>query len=250
MLGPRSLRVKFAVPRSIWPAVLTRKYPDCQVEITERSILKNRVMRTEARLHGPDPGRWVREIARMPGVERVEAWTREASSELVWVTHKISQLTDFCRECEVVPRCPFWVVQGATTWEVVGSSAALRRFARGLSHMVFSVRIEAVAPAHPSVEPLSLTGRQLQLFRRAIEEGYFEVPRRVSLTTLATRVSLSKSTLSRTLAVAEGKLLRKAERSGLLSELGTGPEEPTQGVHFVRGFKNGRGSPFTGVAQR
>ena len=220
-LDLRLLRIEFALPRTLWSSSLTRNHPECRVEVTDRTILKSRRMLTEARLFGPDTGEWVREIARIPSVERIEASTPDGSNQLVWVTHKISAVTDLCRELEVVPRRPYWVAHGVTTWEVLGSAAALRRFVDRLSHTVFSVRVEALAPVGPDLEPSALTGRQLQLFRRAMEDGYFEVPRRVSLTDLAGRVNLSKSTLSRTLAVAERKLIQSAERFGLLSELGS-----------------------------
>lgn len=213
----RLLRVKFALPRSIWLSVLTRRHPDCRVEVRDRMILKNRFMLTEARFYGGDTGRWAREVGQCADVSRVKVVARQDSNCLVWVTHRIASVTQLCRELEVIPQYPFWAANGHTTWEVLGRAVALRRFVDSLSHLVFSVRIEAVATANEEVPPSALTERQVQLFRLAMDEGYFEVPRRISLTELAGRASLSKSTLSRTLAVAEGKLLQNAERFGLLS---------------------------------
>jgi predicted DNA binding protein len=177
-------------------------------------------MLLEAVVYGTDVERCVQEVGRISGVDHVEVWTCEPSRALLWVTHKISVVTDLCRELGVLPRRPYWVAHGTTTWEVLGAPRSLRQFAAGLSNLVFSVRIEAVATEEPDPDLVWLTERQLQLFRTAVDEGYFEVPRRISLTNLAGRVSLSKSTLSRTLAVAEGKLLESAERLGLLSHNG------------------------------
>ena len=127
------------------------------------------------------------------------------------------------RKLRVLRRFPFWVVGGTATWVVTGSDTKLRRFLKGLSgRVVPQVRVEAIHGAIADFEPLLLTPREGELFRRAIRDGYFEVPRHVSLTELARRVHLAKSTLSRTLAVAERKLLTRVEEAG--------PSPP----HFVR----------------
>ncbi len=53
-----------------------------------------------------------------------------------------------------------------------------------------------------------LTAKQLETFLRAVERGYFELPKEVSLETLAREASLGESTLQEHLSKAESRLVR------------------------------------------
>jgi predicted DNA binding protein len=61
---------------------------------------------------------------------------------------------------------------------------------------------------------LGLTSIQRALFRQALALGYFEVPRRITLTQLAHKVSRNKSSVSTTLATVERKLAEFATTAG------------------------------------
>ncbi len=58
-----------------------------------------------------------------------------------------------------------------------------------------------------------MTAVQRAMFRQALERGYFDVPRRITLTQLARELSRSKSTVSMTLATVERKLAEAAAAS-------------------------------------
>lgn len=100
----------------------------------------------------------------------------------------------------ILPRFPLEAHDGACQWLLVGERErgaafveALRR--RGAQADVLSSREHRDPPA--------MTARQRDLLDAAVAQGYFEVPRRVTLTELARRMGVAKSTLSETLARAE-----------------------------------------------
>src|SRR5699024_1561113 len=63
---------------------------------------------------------------------------------------------------------------------------------------------------HRRIEPTQLlTDTQLELVRAAIEQGYYDTPRRCSLTDLAAESDLAKSTCSETLHRAEEKIIKQ-----------------------------------------
>jgi predicted DNA binding protein len=202
-----SCRMRVVLPSSTWLHSLTVAHPDCRVEVLDRLLLTDRLMLTEARLHGPGFHALVSEVERFPAVEQVEILEADASSGLVRVTHRAPDFMALFRRFRILRRFPFWVVGGTATWVVVGTRDKIRQLLRGLFRTVPHVRIEAVQPAISDSTHRLLTRREGELFRRAMSEGYFDVPRRISLTALAGRVNLAKSTLSRTLAVVERKLL-------------------------------------------
>ncbi len=94
------------------------------------------------------------------------------------------------------------------TWVVVGPEIKVRRLLDAMRSKVPDLTVESVR--HDSAQGREiLTPRQEELFRRAMAEGYFEVPRRVTLTELAARLGMAVSSLSEALAIIEKKLLEE-----------------------------------------
>jgi predicted DNA binding protein len=221
-------RMSVILPPSTWLHSLTVAHPDCRIEVMDRLLLTDRLMLTEARLLGLGFQDMVSEVERLPTVEQVEVLEEDTLSGLVRVTHRVPDFIRLFRQLRVLRRFPFWVREGTATWVVVGSAAKLSRLLEGLSRSVPQVRVDAIQPTTPHSKLPLLTRRESELFRRAMIEGYFDVPRRVSLTALADRVNLAKSTLSRTLAIVERKLLSEVGESLLKRTPDGGPPEPVR----------------------
>jgi predicted DNA binding protein len=80
-----------------------------------------------------------------------------------------------------------------------------------------------------------LTDRQLAALQLALEQGYYEQPRKTSLREIAGRTSVAKSTYEEHLRKAENKLLTNAGRflrlvtaTSSTNPLGTGQSEPAE----------------------
>jgi predicted DNA binding protein len=92
----------------------------------------------------------------------------------------------------VVPRTPFEVRDGWVEWTVEGTREQMRtlidRFRTDeIPHRLLSTR---------STTSRLLTRRQREVFEVASREGYWDVPRRINLTELASLLKVAKSTLS------------------------------------------------------
>ena len=92
----------------------------------------------------------------------------------------------------VVPRTPFEVRDGWVEWTVEGTRETMRalinRFRSDeIPHRLLSTR---------STGARLLTPRQREVFEVASREGYWDVPRRINLTELASLLNVAKSTLS------------------------------------------------------
>lgn len=220
--------MRVSLPPATWLYSITVTHPELHLEVLDRLLLTNQLMLTEARLHGPGFSERVRELERSPVVEQVEVLEGDASGGLVRVTHRAPDFMTLFREVRVLRRFPFWVQDGVATWVVVGSGSKLRQLLKGLSRVVPQLRVEAIQPASSDLKHPLLTRREGELFRRSMSEGYFDVPRKVSLTELARRVNLAKSTLSRTLAVVERKLLSESGESLSHPTVVTDPPEPVR----------------------
>jgi hypothetical protein len=81
-----------------------------------------------------------------------------------------------------------------------------------------------------------MTPRQQEILQRALAAGYFDVPRRISLTELAVRIGVATSTLSVTLAVIEKKIVESFPLSAIEAP------EASNGPPSTRGPRRERGS--------
>ncbi len=97
------------------------------------------------------------------------------------------------------PSPPFTVSGGRVEWDLIKEDNGLRVLLkdRGLRITVRRSRRRG----------RGLTPRQREILLRAIDEGYYDFPRRITLSELAERMGISKSYLSETLTKIESKLL-------------------------------------------
>jgi hypothetical protein len=97
---------------------------------------------------------------------------------------------------------------GASSWRfIVRKTSDFRQVLAKLSKEGIETRIEDVAPLERKA---TLTGRQKEIMATAVAQGYFEFPRRVSLTGLSEIVGVKPSTLSEILRSAERRIMANA----------------------------------------
>ncbi len=204
--------MKVTFPITSWLYSITVAHPECQIDVLDRFPLADGLVLTEARLHGDENHTLSREIERIPAVRQVETLEEGESTTLIRVVHRMPEGMSLFQELRITRRFPFAVVNGEATWVVATTEEKLRRLLEGLSRAVSHVELEMLRRGSPDSARTVLTERQNVLFHAAMRDGYFDVPRRTSLTDLAERLGLSKSTLSKTLAVVEKKLLTSVDQ--------------------------------------
>ncbi|WP_254535556.1 helix-turn-helix domain-containing protein [Halomarina litorea] len=102
---------------------------------------------------------------------------------------------------------PVTVRDGTATLRVTAPRERLRALRDQFERDGLAPRVEAVSPSTP--DGSVLTDRQREILERAVELGYYETPRRVTLSDLAADLGVAKSTLSETLHRAESTLVRR-----------------------------------------
>jgi predicted DNA binding protein len=94
------------------------------------------------------------------------------------------------------------------SWRFIArKSSDLRQVLARLEREGFETRIEDVAPLERRA---TLTGRQKEIMATAVARGYFEFPRKISLTALSELVAVKPSTLSEILRSAERRIMANA----------------------------------------
>ncbi len=110
---------------------------------------------------------------------------------------------------KVVPTAPFRLGRETVIASFHGEERALRRVLERLRKegLPFRVRRASVRPFLERSEPEGLTARQRAVLARAFALGYYEVPRRMTLTRLARLTGQSPPALGKMLRRAEGHLV-------------------------------------------
>ncbi len=96
------------------------------------------------------------------------------------------------REVGVIPKSPFTVRDGWVDWTIECSSEKGKSLVNSLNKQKIPYRIISTR----STKSRMLTPRQRIVFDTAMIEGYWDTPRRITLSSLANLLGVSKSTLS------------------------------------------------------
>ncbi len=202
-----SCRLRVTLPENAWMARLTRAYPESQVEILDRLAIGRRRVLFDVQLPPRIGLDWDAALRALPGVRRVERLDARPHAEVYRVLFAGRTFLPLFQRLSVLRRFPFSVQDGVATWIVIGPDARVRRLLSRLRTARIDFQVGAVQPGRGVDGPPLLTARQREVLKRAVAEGYFEVPRRISLTELAARLGVASSTVSVTLAVIERKLV-------------------------------------------
>jgi predicted DNA binding protein len=208
--GPVSIcRLRVPLPDSAWIARFSREHPDVTIEMLSRLDLGARRSLSEVRLQFNAPGPWVDEIRAIAQVEEVELLASGPHEARLRVIHHTSPFVSIFRELRLMRRFPFTIRAGEASWVVIASEQKIRQLLNQLSERAPGVLLESVRHSGAAGGEESLTSRQTELLQRAMAAGYFEVPRRITLTGLAAQEGMAVSSLSEALALVEKKLLER-----------------------------------------
>jgi len=159
---------------------------------------------------GGPPGVWVNEISEFPDVLKIDGLAEVGDGSVYRITYRNPPVIYFFRRVKIPIQLPLWMQAGVGGWEVVARFSDFQKimeFARGIDPQV---KITSIHRGSLQSHLPSLTEAQLRLLSEAKSAGFFAVPRRITLTALAQKLNRSKSGLSESIAVIEGKLLETA----------------------------------------
>lgn len=191
-------------PRCVWCDRAAPEDAAVHVKVLSHFAVGPGRVLEEVEVSGPA---WRKRVARIEGAPRVHHLSVLESSEAhgrLRVEVDEGALQRAVLASGALPRFPFDVKDGFAQWLIVAPREDAASFVRALREGGARVEVLSSREYRPHE---SLTDRQRELMLAAIAQGYYEVPRRVTLTKLAERLHVSKSTLSETLARGERRVL-------------------------------------------
>jgi hypothetical protein len=194
------LRMSFQPP--YWHTAMAARHPDAIIDVLGFSLMADGMI-ADIRVHTRDIAAWIDDLRKFKDVRDVRPLGSALNANTARVFYDNNELFAAMCRLHLVLRVPFNIWRGNTEVLIAGPDRCIRRFIEMFPNV--NAKVEAVFNTEKKIEPI-LTRRQVEVFRRAWVEGYFEVPRRVSLTELSNRMGVAASSLSEILAVAEKKL--------------------------------------------
>jgi len=189
---------------------MVSRHPDIRIDVLAHSFTEN-AMLVDLRVHTDDLQTWIDEMRAAEGVIDVKPLGRAQKASTVRVVFKKHDFFVLLNELHVILRTPATIKDGYSEVIMVGPDESIKRLIKMFPPP--QLQVEAVYE-NEREDVAILTPRQTDIFHKAMAAGYFDVPRRVTLTELAARVGVAVSSLSEMLAVVEKKLLQDPRTVG------------------------------------
>lgn len=126
----------------------------------------------------------------------------------------VKSLVSTLHQFEVVPDMPLgFTTNGSVRATIIGEAQALSETLDAIADIV-EVHLEKTGDYRPGIGELeaTLTDRQHQILTVAVNQGYYEVPRRTTLEDVAAEMNLSRATVGEHLQKSEAKILSRVVR--------------------------------------
>ncbi|ADJ16393.1 helix-turn-helix domain-containing protein [Halalkalicoccus jeotgali] len=204
-------RLAVTLPEGVWIADVTTAHPETTVRVLAAMPGEN-VGFGLARVEEPGVDAVLEGMDAAADVTSLSVLRRGDRGALVQFETTQPLLVLSARESGIALEPPVEIHEGVATVEVTASRERLSELGEQLRAFGLGFEVEYVREG--SDRERVLTDRQREVLLMAVEAGYYETPRRCSLTDLAAALGVAKSTASETLHRAEGAVIERfaAER--------------------------------------
>jgi len=203
---PRA-KLTVRLPPTAWIGAISTDYPDVEFRVLAALPTEDTGVGL-VELTGPNLASVVRAIQARDAVLSLEVLGRSPDRTLIQFETDEPLLLFSVQESGVPLEPPVNITDGRATVEVTASQDRLSTFGTQLEQFGMSFEVEFVRRTVDATEQL-LTDRQRELVLAAVEAGYYDTPRECSLTDLAERLDMAKSTVSETLHRAEETIIKE-----------------------------------------
>lgn len=192
-----------SLPAGAWIGQVSRSYPDARFRVL--TALPNGDGGTGLLEVVADDAAAVLAAIRDTDLQTLTVLSQNASRALIQFETASPTLLRVVQSSGTPIQFPFQIRDGEVDWELTISHDRLSSLRAALDARSIDYRLERVRGAN--VDEDLLTAHQWEVLDAAIAAGYYEQPRRTSLTDLASELNTAKSTLSGVLRRAETALV-------------------------------------------
>lgn len=194
------------MPEQVWIQQLSTAYPNATFRVLAAVPGADSGFAL-VRITGPDVADVIDDMNDHPQVTELTLAQWSDNEATVHFETTAPLLLFSSRDSGMPIELPVEITDGEATIEVTGSRERLAELAQQLENFGLQYRIEHVRERLHESQLLS--ERQLEVVAAAVDEGYYDTPRRCSLTELAEHLGVAKSTCSETLHRAEEAIIKR-----------------------------------------
>lgn len=191
-------------------------HPELEFEVLSHIPVGREEMVEDIRVTGSQLNQNLAEELRgTEGVKGIETLRQSTTDAVFRVRTHTCPIIKVHQELQIPPSFPFTFHSGIENILVVTSEAKMRELFAKVKEVIPGASLVSVRHEFVVTSECLLTPRQREFFRMAMELGYWDIPRRVSLADLARQANVAKSTFSEALASIEKKLISDIAREHL-----------------------------------
>lgn len=214
-------RLTINIPESVWIHDISTSHPDIVFHVQTVLTAEDTGIGL-VELHTTDPLPLIQEIENREDIVDLELLWKHEDQTLIQIRTSDPLLLVPIWRAGVPLQLPFEIQDGTATWEVTTSSERLSAFGGYLDDLDIQYTVEHVLDINEGQVDRLLTNRQQELVRAALQRGYYESPRKVSLTDIAEQLDVAKSTCSDVLHRAESNVMHWFFDNHMMSNHTTG----------------------------
>jgi len=199
--------LQIQTPACAWCRVASTKHPDVGLRVTSYYARPNGSAMEVVEMSGASWPQAVDDIKALASVEDVEVLDGTPQGGRIRVTARECALPAAIEASGIVPQLPFDVANGCDKWLLLSAKERAKDFYESLRKQDVKVDVMYSGEYAPEAK---LTPRQQEILRFAVQMGYYDYPRRITLTKMAEKLGIAKSTLSQTLMLVESEVVKRA----------------------------------------
>jgi len=193
--------MRVRVPRQCWIGHITTKYRNVglkvysYVKMGDETLINAYVYRSGSRV--------IKDLEELPCVKKLTVISGKDDVFAIRVVCSCP-LSDVFSKTMTIPPVPFEVSNGVANWDLSDFDKV----------NIFNIFRDEAKKAGGSIRVVKkkvdgLTERQREVLRIAISLGYYDYPRKITLSELASKLGVSKASLSEMLMKIESKVIKK-----------------------------------------
>jgi predicted DNA binding protein len=201
------LRIELQFPLSFWLGRISSDFPQQFFWVLAMQRLRSGSAIAHLATLSDSADEVKERLEQEPNLVNVRILERSRTGVIFRVTYRRPILVPILEATGLLPRYPFAVRAGHAYWEILGAQRESRRFVHMLETRMPGSKVRAVFSYHAYSEGTRFTPRQHAVLQKAIEHGYYDFPRRITLTNLAKSIGVDKGSLSVMLMRIEAQLV-------------------------------------------
>jgi hypothetical protein len=193
------------LPPAVWIGELSREFPEATFRVLSAVPHEGDGVGL-VEVGGADPAAVLAAMAEKPAVSAVEPVRRDGDTAVVQFETTQPLLLLSAQASGMPLSLPVEISDGRAGLEVTASRDRIAALGEAFDELGLSYTLDRLYESVEAASPLSPTQRETLL--AAVERGYYDTPREISLTELAEELDTAKSSLSETLHRAEEAVVK------------------------------------------